>query len=108
MSFKITVTGSHLDGFAAAELSWASPNTEVQIGRVFERPDGWKIELFADEAPLDVPLDEFVGHLQKAKEALLPYINRIGANPPSGCPVVVADDEGRWHGNGYENRMVRS
>jgi hypothetical protein len=67
MSFKITVTGSHLDGFAAAELSWASPNTEVQIGRVFERPDGWKIELFADEAPLDVPLDEFVGHLQKAK-----------------------------------------
>jgi hypothetical protein len=51
---------------------------------VFERPDGWRIELFADDAPLDVPLDEFVGHLQKAKEALLPYINRIGTNPPSG------------------------
>ena len=112
MSITITITGSHLDCFTAVELSLASTDAAIQIGRVFERPDGWKCELFADDASRVVPLEELVSHLQKAKEALVPYINRTGVNPPSGLTPAtlsfVADDESRWHGDGYEGRMVGS
>jgi len=88
MSLTITITGNHLDCFTAAELSLVSTDTEIQIGRVFERPDGWKCELFANAAPRVLPLDELVSHLQMAKEALVPYVNRTGVNPPSGLTPV--------------------
>src|SRR5690349_2765768 len=84
MGFAITITGSHLDGFTAAELSWTTADGEWLLGRVYERPEGWAVEIFSDEVSREVPLEALVVHLEKAREALLPYVNRVGLNPPDG------------------------
>ena len=82
MGFTIVVTGNHVEGFTAAELSWTTASGEHQLGRVFERPSGWVFQLFAEDSPRDMPFDDFVDHLRKAREALLPYVNRVGLDPP--------------------------
>ena len=80
---EITITGSHLDGFTAAELWCITSDKEHFIGRVFEREDGWHYDLMSSVAELGISHDRFIMEVESAKEALRPYVNRKGTNPPT-------------------------
>jgi hypothetical protein len=81
---EITITGSHLDGFTAAELWCITEDEEHFIGRVFEQEDGWHYDLLSSVAELGISHNRFTMEVERAKEALGPYINRKGTNPPTG------------------------
>ena len=85
---EITITGNDADGFVAAEL-WRVTEAEVHfIGRVFEREDGWHYELPSSIDVVGMSHDSFIIEIGRAKEALEPYVNRKGTNPPDGLSVA--------------------
>jgi len=80
---EITITGSHLDGFTAAELWCITQDDRYSLGRVFEQEDGWHYDLLSSVAELGISHDRFIMEIERAKEALRSYVNRKGANPPT-------------------------
>jgi hypothetical protein len=66
------------DPVACAEILYG----EELVANVYERPDGWKIDLF--QSPQGLDLEECLGAIAFAKERLLEYVNRKGENPPEG------------------------
>src|SRR5215831_16280777 len=80
---EITITGSHLDGFTAAVLWCITQDEEHFIGRVFEQDDGWHYDLLSGGSRVGISHDRFILEIERAKEALRPYLNRRGTNPPT-------------------------
>src|SRR5688572_20051387 len=56
------------------------------VASVYERPDGWKIDLYQSPRGLDV--DGFLGAVASAKVRLGAYPNRRGESPPEGLSAA--------------------
>ncbi len=82
LSVRITIAATVLDGFTAAELWCVTDDQEHYIGRVFEQEDGWHYDLPSSVADIGISHEQFIAEVERAKEALHPYINRKGTNPP--------------------------
>lgn len=70
------------DPVAAVEILY---NNEF-MATVYEKPDGWKIDLY--QSPRGLDLDEFLRFVDAAKERLGEYTNRRGENPPEGLTAA--------------------
>jgi hypothetical protein len=66
----------------------ALPRITSTIGRVFEQEDGWHYDLLSSVAEIGISHDRFVMEINTAKEALRPYVNRKGTNPPIGLSAA--------------------
>jgi hypothetical protein len=56
------------------------------VANVYERPDGWKIDLF--QSPRGMDLEECLRAIASAKERLREYVNRRGEDPPEGLTAA--------------------
>jgi hypothetical protein len=88
VKIEITVTANSVDGFTAAELTCISGDERHFLGRVFEREDGWHYETVMNENSFGILLEPLASDIDKAKEALRPYVNRMGVNPPPGLTMA--------------------
>jgi hypothetical protein len=88
LRIEITITGNPVDGFTAAELSCITGHERRFVGRVFEREHGWHYEIVSTVSSLGISLERLVSEIDKAKEALRPYVNRMGVNPPPGLTMA--------------------
>lgn len=76
--FLVQVVGMVDDGYTSAEVYYGDDLVAV----VYERPDGWKTDLF--RSPRGIPLPELLTTLESAKARLSEYANRLGERPPDG------------------------
>jgi hypothetical protein len=70
------------DPVAGAEILYGNEF----MATVYEKPDGWKIDLY--QSPRGLDLDEFLQFVSTAKERLGEYTNRRGENPPEGLSAA--------------------
>lgn len=70
------------DSVACAEILYQ----DEFVASVYEKLDGWKIDLF--QAPRGLDLEECLKAIALAKERLLEYVNRRGENPPEGLTAA--------------------
>ncbi len=56
------------------------------VASVYEKPDGWKIDLY--QSPRGLDLDGYLGAIASAKERLSEYPNRRGDSPPEGLTAA--------------------
>ena len=63
---EITITGSPVDGFNAAEI-WGVTAEEHFIGRVFEQEDGWHYDLLSNVAEIGMSDERFTMEVERAK-----------------------------------------
>jgi hypothetical protein len=78
--FRLQVVGVVEDGFTSVEVY--SDDTLVAV--VYERPQGWKLDLY--QSPRGLELGEFLKALQAAQARLHEYVNRRGENPQRASP----------------------
>ena len=76
--FQVQVIGVVDDGHTSAEVSYG----DELIAIVYERPNGWRADLF--QSPRGIPLPELLAALQSAQTRLSEYVNRRGDNSPEG------------------------
>jgi hypothetical protein len=77
----IQLVGDPDDGFTSAEI-YTTNDLEDYLGRVFELSDGWYIQ--ADDLAILNNLG-FVKTILEAKDELMHYINRKGAEFPENA-----------------------
>ena len=70
------------DAVACAEILCG----DKLVASVYEKPDGWKIDLY--QSPRSVDLCGFFGAIATAKERLGEYPNRRGESPPEGLTAA--------------------
>jgi hypothetical protein len=80
--FTIEIISSVNDGCTSAEIYFG----EQLIAIVYERVEGWKVDLFV--GPCGLSLDEFVKALDAAKAHLEHYVNRRGESAPEGLTAA--------------------
>jgi hypothetical protein len=80
--FKIQIFSGVDDPFTSAEVLYG----EEVVATVYERADGWKVDL--DTSPRGLDLDECLHAIGAAKAHLLEYVNRRGENQPEGLTAA--------------------
>jgi hypothetical protein len=70
------------DPVACAEVLYG----DQFVATIYERPNGWKIDLY--HSPRDLDLDGFLRAIASAKERLAEYVNRRGESPPEGLTAA--------------------
>jgi hypothetical protein len=70
------------DPVACAEILYG----DEYVANVYEKPDGWKIDLY--QSPRGLDLDELLRVVAAAKERLSGYVNRRGENRPEGLTAA--------------------
>jgi hypothetical protein len=80
--FKIQLFFPVDDPVACAEILYG----EEIVASVYERADGWKIDLY--QSPRGLDLDECLRAIASAKERLREYPNRRGESPPEGLTAA--------------------
>jgi hypothetical protein len=70
------------DPVACAEILYG----DEFVANIYEKADGWKIDLF--QSPRGLDLDEFLRAIASAKEGLGEYVNRRGEAPPEGLTAA--------------------
>jgi hypothetical protein len=80
--FQIQLVFPVDDPVACAEILY----DDKYVANVYERPDGWKIDLY--HSPQGLDLEELLRAVAAAKEQLGEYVNRRGENPPEGLTAA--------------------
>ena len=80
--FQIQIFAGVQDPYTSAEVLYG----EEIIAIVYERPSGWKVDLF--QSPRELDLDEFLKAIGAAKERLQEYVNRRGEDQPEGLSAA--------------------
>jgi hypothetical protein len=80
--FQIQIFAGVDDPYTSAEVLYG----EEIVAIVYERPDGWKVDLY--QSPRGLGLDECLKAIGAAKTHLLEYVNRRGENQPDGLSAA--------------------
>jgi hypothetical protein len=80
--FRIQIFAGVDDPYTSAEVLYG----EEVVAIVYERPNGWKVDLYTSPRGLD--LDECLNAIGAAKTRLLDYVNRRGENQPEGLTAA--------------------
>jgi hypothetical protein len=80
--FQIQMAFPVDDPIACAEILYG----EEIVASVYERPGGWKIDLFLSPRGLD--LEGCLRAIASAKERLSEYVNQRGESPPEGLSAA--------------------
>ncbi len=80
--FQIQLFFPVRDPVVCAEILYG----EQVMASIYERRDGWKIDLFQSAVGLD--LEELLKTIAFAKEHLSEYVHRQGENPPQGLSAA--------------------
>lgn len=76
--YYIQFVGDPDDGFTSAEI-YESDDVRRYLGRTFQLPDGWYVQVENLET-LEDP--NFIRSVLEARDELLHYVNRMGADFP--------------------------
>lgn len=84
----ISILGNVQDCRTEAEVSCVSADGSYEeIATVFETADGWQVRIY-DETLAGELGDVFDAAIERAKESLRDYVNRLGLNPPDGLTMA--------------------
>ncbi len=83
----IAIFGNVTDRRAEAEISWHSGETRELIAVVYDTHDGWMTRI-EDTALVREAGSDFHAAVEKARERLTEYVNRLGDGSPDGLTVA--------------------
>lgn len=77
LMYRVVIAGNIDDGFTSAEVLAG----EKLVAKVYELPDGWRIDLLEANSQ---PFGQLTEAITEARELLSHYVNRTGVNAPAG------------------------